>query len=199
MASIDFWFSIGSTYSYLTIMRLDAVERETGVAFTWRPFNVREMMIAQDNIPFAKKPAKAAYMWRDIERRLGKYGLEAKLPAPYPLDNLALANQVALVGMSEGWGKAYVIETYRRWFQLGQMAGNEPNLSDSIEAVGEDPARVLRLAESDAVVEDLAERTSDAAALGIFGVPSFVVDGELFWGDDRLDDALAWAREGRVV
>ena len=199
MKPIVFWFSIGSTYSYLTVMRLDEVARSTGTAFTWRPFNVRELMIAQDNIPFARKPVKAAYMWRDIERRLGKYGLTARLPAPYPLDNLALANQVALVGMAEGWGKAYVIETYRRWFQNGEMAGNEPNLSESIDAVGEDPDRVLRLAESDVTVEALAEATGEAAARGLFGVPCFDVDGELFWGDDRLDDAISWAREGRVA
>ncbi len=111
MQHIDFWFSIGSIYSCLTGMRLGDVARATGAAFTWRPFNVREMMIAQDNIPFAKKPAKTAYMWRDIARRAAKYGLAAQLPAPYPLDNLALANQVALVGMAEGWGAACVVET----------------------------------------------------------------------------------------
>ncbi len=199
MKQIDFWFSIGSTYTYLTVMRLDAVAQETGADFTWRPFNVREMMNAQDNIPFAKKPAKATYMWRDIERRCAKYGLAARLPVPYPLDNLALANQVALIGMSEGWGRVYVIETYRRWFQEGQMAGNEPNLSASLRAAGQDPDRVLPLAESRATVTALAEATDEAARLGLFGVPSFVVEGELFWGDDRLDDALSWAREGRVV
>ncbi|GKY88212.1 2-hydroxychromene-2-carboxylate isomerase [Sinisalibacter aestuarii] len=199
MTEIDFWFSIGSTYSYLTVMRLDEVAAREGITFNWRPFNVREMMIAQDNIPFAKKPAKAAYMWRDIGRRLGKYGLTAQLPAPYPLEDLALANQVALVGMAEGWGKAYVIEAYRRWFQQGQMAGSEPNLSQSIAAVGQDPARVLARAEADDTVEALAEATQDAAAAGLFGVPSFVVAGELFWGDDRLDDAIAWARAGRLA
>lgn len=199
MTPIDFWFSIGSTYSYLTIMRLDGVAAETGATFTWRPFNVRALMMAQDNIPFANKPAKAAYMWRDIERRLGKYGLHAELPAPYPLENLALANQVALVGMEEGWGKAYVIETYKRWFQRGQMPGSEPNLSDSLRAVGQVPDTVIARAESEATLAALEAATAEATELGLFGVPAFVVDGELFWGDDRLDDAISWAREGRVV
>ncbi|HHB80440.1 MAG TPA: 2-hydroxychromene-2-carboxylate isomerase [Aliiroseovarius sp.] len=199
MKPIDFWFSIGSTYSYLTVMRLDAVAAREGVTINWRVFNVREMMIAQDNTPFATKPAKAAYMWRDIERRLGKYGLNAQLPAPYPLENLALANQVALVGLEEGWGKAYVFETYRRWFQRGQMAGSEPNLSASLIAVDQDPERVMPLAESAATEAALAAATGEATSLGLFGVPSFVVDGELFWGDDRLEDAISWARLGRVI
>lgn len=59
---IEFWFSIGSTYSYLTVMRLAHVEMETGLSFRWRPFNVRAIMIEMDNIPFAKKPVNAAYM-----------------------------------------------------------------------------------------------------------------------------------------
>jgi 2-hydroxychromene-2-carboxylate isomerase len=66
---MDFWFSIGSTYSYLSVMRLDRVEQETGVVFNWRPFNVREIMLEMDNIPFRTKPLKLACMWRDIERR----------------------------------------------------------------------------------------------------------------------------------
>ena len=81
MKSIDFWFSIGSTYSYLTVMRLAGVERVTGVGFDWRPFSVRVIMREMDNVPFADKPAKSRYMWRDIGRRARKYGLEARLAA----------------------------------------------------------------------------------------------------------------------
>ena len=82
MAPIDFWFSIGSTYSYLTIARLAEVERATGIPFRWRPFSVRAIMIEMDNIPFAKKPLKAAYMWRDLERRASMHGLVANFPVP---------------------------------------------------------------------------------------------------------------------
>ncbi len=82
MKPIDFWFSIGSTYTYLSVMRLMNVEEETGISFEWRPFSVRAIMIKMDNIPFAKKPIKASYMWRDIERRARKYGLDATPPAP---------------------------------------------------------------------------------------------------------------------
>lgn len=138
-------------------------------------------------------------MWRDIARRAEAYGLTPMLPAPYPLDNLALANQVALVGMREGWGKAYVIETYRSWFEQGEPAGSEPNLSQSLAAVGQDPDRVIAQAESDEGIAALAAETAEAVRLGLFGVPAFVVEGELFWGDDRLDDAISWAREGRVI
>ena len=85
MATIDFWFSIGSTYSYLTVMRLPGVARATGHSFRWRPFNVRHVMVSQNNIPFKDKPEKTAYMWRDIQRRAAGYGLRPTVPAPYPL------------------------------------------------------------------------------------------------------------------
>ena len=198
MARIDFWFSTGSTYSYLSVMRLGQVAAETGIDFVWRLFNVRAIMVAQNNIPFANKPVKTAYMWRDIARRAGKYGLAPRLPAPYPISDLPLANQVALIGMREGWGSAYVRETYRLWFEEGEVAGAEPNLSRAIAAAGQEPEGVLARAAGEEAVAALAQETERAMALGIFGSPSFVVDGEVFWGDDRLDDAISWARDGRV-
>lgn len=191
---IDFWFSIGSTYSFLTVMRLPEVEATTGATFRWRPFNVRQVMIEMDNIPFAKKPVKAAYMWRDIERRAEMYGLKAKFPAPYPLAELERANRVAIVGAAEGWCEAYVRASYRRWFEDGQPAGSEPNLSASIAEAGADPAGAIARADAPEAVDGLLSATEEAKAAGIFGSPSFVVDGELFWGDDRLEDALAWRR-----
>ena len=193
MSGIDFWFSIGSTYSYLSVMRLPRVAAEAGISFAWRPFNVRAIMREMENIPFANKPVKAAYMWRDIERRAQRYGLAPKIPAPYPLPGLVLANQVAVAGAAEGWTEAYTRAAYRRWFDGGEPAGEEPNLSASLADAGQDPARVLDLARSEATARALAEATDEAMALGVFGSPSFVVAGEVFWGDDRLEDALLWA------
>jgi len=114
---IDFWFSIGSTYTYLSVMRLAEVEQTSGIAFRWQPFSVRQIMIEMDNIPFRTKPLKAAYMWRDIERRAAMYGLPARVPAPYPLAQWDVANRVAVLGAAEGWVADYARATYRRWFQ----------------------------------------------------------------------------------
>lgn len=199
MAAIDFWFSIGSTYSFLSVMRLPEVERETGIAFRWKPFNVREIMLEMDNRPFVNKPAKTAYMWRDLARRAELHGLTAKLPAPYPLEQLELANRVAVVGVREGWCADYAQATYRRWIGLGQPAGSSPNLEESLAEVGQDAERVLALARSQETGRALDETTAAAKALGIFGSPTFVVGRELFWGDDRLEDALSWHSRGRVT
>ncbi|MCF3595732.1 2-hydroxychromene-2-carboxylate isomerase [Rhodobacteraceae bacterium LMO-12] len=192
---IDFWFSIGSTYSYLTVMRLAEVEGTSGIRFRWRPFNVRHVMIEQNNIPFKDKPVKSAYMWRDIERRAKRYGLSPKSPAPYPLPGLVLANQIAIVGVEDGWVEDYVRATYRRWFENGEAAGEEPNLSASLKEIGCDPDEVLAAAQTQRTVDQLETATDEAMNLGVFGSPTFAVGQELFWGDDRLDDAIHWAKD----
>lgn len=196
MPTIDFWYSIGSTYSYLTVMRLAGVEARSGLSFRWRPMDVRSIMVAQNNIPFKYKPVKTAYMWRDIERRAARYGLNPRLPAPYPLPGLVLANLVATIGAEEGWIRDYTIATYRRWIEGGDPAGQEPNLSASLSEIGCDPETILLTAETEEVKRRLRAETEEARKKGIFGSPTFDVEGELFWGDDRLEDAVDWALNG---
>jgi 2-hydroxychromene-2-carboxylate isomerase len=189
---IDFWFTMGSTYSYLSVMRLTEVERQNDISFRWRPFHLLIILQEMKHIPFADKPAKSRYMWRDIERRAQMYGLPVKLPAPYPAKQSIKANLVALVGMDEGWGRDFVRTAYRRWMQEGQETGSEPNVSASLREIGQNPAHVLALADSASTNARLLAETEAAKALGIFGSPTFAVGGEIFWGDDRLDDALRW-------
>lgn len=198
MPAIDFWFTMGSTYSYLSVSRLAEVERASGARFNWRPFHLLVILQEMKHVPFADKPTKSAYMWRDIERRAAMYGLPVKVPAPYPAKQSGFANLVATVGMREGWGEAFVREAYRRWFTLGQETGSEPNLSESLRAVGQDAARVIALASGEEAKAALGAETNAARALGIFGSPTFAVGGELFWGDDRIEDAVSWARLGHV-
>lgn len=195
---IDFWFTMGSTYSFLTVMRLPEIERSTGIRFRWRPFHLLVILKKMNHMPFADKPAKSAYMWRDIGRRAALYGLKANLPAPYPLQDSMTANLVATAGMRGGWGQDFVRAAYVRWFELGQESGSEPNLSESLRDIGEDPQNSLKLAASGEANAALKAETAAAEALGIFGSPTFTVGRELFWGDDRLEDAVSWYRVGRV-
>ncbi len=139
-----------------------------------------------------------AYMWRDLERRAAMYGVSIRVPPPYPLRDSLMANRVAILGLREGWGKEFVRAAYRRWFQEGQESGSEPNLSESIKEAAQDPARVLALAHGDEIARMVESETKAAREQGIFGSPSFVAKGELFWGDDRLEDALNWHRHGAV-
>jgi 2-hydroxychromene-2-carboxylate isomerase len=189
-APIDFWFSIGSLYTYLSVMRIGSVG-DIHVRFRWRPFSVRAIMIEMDNIP-ARKPAKLAYAWRDVERRASMYGCGFPKRPPYPLKDFDLANRIAVVAAAEGWCDGYTRATYRLWFNEGHEAGSEPNVSMSLKEIGQDPARVLALANSEETGRAFEAATNEARSLGIFGAPTFVTGGEVFWGDDRLEDAVRW-------
>jgi len=194
MKEIEFWFSIGSTYTYLSVSRLIKVERKFEVSFSWQPFSVRKIMREMDNVPFPPtKQAKVDYMWRDIQRRARGYGFEASVPAPYPLKEFDLANRIAVLGMQEGWCSNYVQATYRRWFLEWLEPGSEPNVSESLREIGQDSERILELASGEETGEVYSCQTESAQSKGIFGSPSFIVDRELFWGDDRLEDAVSWA------
>jgi 2-hydroxychromene-2-carboxylate isomerase len=194
---IDVWFYIGSMYTFLTVMRIDRVEDTTDVRFRWRPFSVRTIMIEMDNRPLSK-PKKLEYMWRDLQRRAEMYGFAFEGKAPYPLQNGDLANRVAIVGAREGWCADYARATYRRWFIEKQEPGSEPNLSHALREIGQDPARVIALAENQDAHDAFKAATDEARALGLFGAPSFVTRGEVFWGDDRLEDAVTWHQRGTL-
>ena len=133
-------------------------------------------------------------MWRDIERRAAARGLNASLPAPYPVADAILANKVAQVAVDADWGRPWLKAAYRAWFEDGLSHGGEDNLNKSLAAVGQDPAAVIAEAETDAIHAKIVASTDEARNLGVFGAPSFTVDGELFWGDDRIDDAARWAK-----
>lgn len=193
MKTVEFWLSIGSPYTYLTVMRLTPVVAKTGLHVVWRPFSARQIMQEMAYHPYLDKPVRTAHMWTDIGRQARKIGLSPRLPAPFPILGYELANRVAIVAAEEGWVADYVPETYRRWFHHGQPAGQEPNLSKSLVALGQDPDRVIALAEGRSAGQAFEAATREARDRGVFDTPSFIVDNNIYYGDDRLADALRHA------
>ena len=194
MKKIAFWFSIGSTYTYLSVSRLARIEKEHQVSFEWNPFSVRKLMMEMNNIPFTppEKKVKSDYMWRDISRRAKNYNLNPKIPAPYPLKNFDLANQIAVYGINEGWCEEYVKLTYKYWFESGIEAGSEKCINKFSKEMNFNPHDLIENASSDTIIERYDAQTDKARELGIFGSPSFISNCEIFWGDDRLEDAINW-------
>lgn len=199
--SIDFWFTMGSTYTYLSVARLDGLAGAAGVPVRLRPFKTVGALTGATQLPFLEGTAKMRYMWRDIERRAAMHGLRPRLPVPYPAPSPPRANRVATLGMREGWGPAYVRAAYRLWFEHGIGTGGEENLRASLaECVGQgrDVDRILGAADGADVGRELDAATDEARRLGVFGSPTFAVGIELFWGDDHLEDAIRWARRGSL-
>ena len=197
MKEINFWFSIGSTYTYLTVNRLHDVEKKENLKFNWNPFSVRKIMMDMDNIPFTPpaKKIKSDYMWRDIERRAKFYGFEAKVPAPYPLKEFDLANQIAILGLDKGWGIDYVRLTYKKWFQEGKEPAIEPSISEICKELKMNKDDIISEAKTKLIEDKYLANTNSARENKIFGSPTFVVNNEIFWGDDRMEDAIKFFKK----
>ena len=196
MKEIDFYFSIGSTYTYLSVTRILDVEKEHQVKFNWKPFSVRAIMMEMNNIPFPKdKINKVNYMWRDIERRAEGYNFFAKTPVPYPLSEFDLANQIAILGLNEGWGKDYTRLTYKKWFQEGKEPAIEPSINEICKELGLNKDEILSKAKTKIIEDNYLTNTNSARKNKIFGSPSFIVNNEIFWGDDRMEDAIKWSKK----
>ena len=196
MGNIDFFFSIGSTYTYLSVTRILEVEKKSHVKFNWKPFSVRAIMKEMNNIPFPKdKLNKVNYMWRDIERRAERYGFFAKTPVPYPLSEFDLSNQIAVLGLNEGWGIDYVRLTYKKWFQEGKEPAIDPSITEVCKELNLDKDKIISDANSNKIIDSYHSNTDSARNNKIFGSPSFVVENEIFWGDDRMEDAISWSKK----
>ena len=187
------WLSIGSTYSYLTAMRIKKVVEEEDINLSIIPISIRQIMKSMDNIPFPpSKKTKVNYMWRDIERRASLYKVPVpNVPAPYPLKDFDRANLVGIVMNDKGLYLDYFKCTYEEWFLNGNEAGSKQNLELTLKKLGLDLQETIALA--DTMEERYIENTKQALDFGIFGVPSFSFSNEIFWGDDRLEDAIRLA------
>ena len=193
---IDFYFSIGSTYTYLAVTRILDVEKNHQVSFNWKPFSVRVIMREMNNIPFPKdKLNKVNYMWRDIERRAEGYGFFAKTPVPYPLSEFDLANQIAILGLDKSWGVDYVKLTYKKWFQEGKEPAIEPSISEVCKELKLNKDEIISEAKTKLIEDKYLANTNSARENKIFGSPSFVVKNEIFWGDDRMEDAIKFFKK----
>jgi 2-hydroxychromene-2-carboxylate isomerase len=190
---LEFWFEFASTYSYPAAMRVEDAARAAGVSFVWRPFLLGPVFGAQgwNDSPFNIYPVKGRYMWRDLERICAKLDVPFRRPSRFPRNGL-LAARVALLGADAPWGADFVRGIYRTNFADDRDIADQAVVSDVLDRVGADPRAVLEAAQSPDNKDRLRRQTEDAIGLGIFGAPTFVSRGELFWGNDRLEDALDW-------
>jgi 2-hydroxychromene-2-carboxylate isomerase len=194
-APLDFWFEFASTYSYPAAMRIRAQADAAGVPIRWRPFLLGPIFKSQgwDNSPFNIYDAKGRYMWRDLERICADIRVPFRKPDVFPQSGLVAA-RVALVGLDEGWGEAFIAAVYRAEFADGKLINDPAVIREILVGMKLDPKPIFDRTQSDAIKTKLRENTEEAQRLGIFGAPSLVVNGELFWGNDRLEQAIAFAK-----
>ena len=193
---IEFWYEFASTYSYPAAMRVERMAEAAGVRVEWKPFLLGPLFHAQQGLtdsPFNVFPVKGQYMWRDLARVCAEEGLPLNHPSQFPRNTL-LAARVAVAGLDDGWTADFSRKVYEANFVADQDISSPEVLAPLIEEVGASPAEVFEAAGSEAVKARLKDHVNQAKARGVFGSPSFITaDGELFWGNDRLEQALHWA------
>jgi 2-hydroxychromene-2-carboxylate isomerase len=201
MASAKFWYEFASTYSYPAALRVSSLAEERGVSIAWMPFLLGPIFAAQGwrDSPFNIYPAKGRYMWRDLERICDAMRVPFKRPEPFPQSSL-LAARVALA--LEGDQRSnFSRQVYIAEFGQGLAIADRGVLAALLTRCGADPEATLERAESDANKALLKAECSRAAEIGVVGAPCLVTeDGEVFWGNDRLEQGLDWAarRSARV-
>ncbi|HPN06574.1 MAG TPA: 2-hydroxychromene-2-carboxylate isomerase [Hyphomonadaceae bacterium] len=197
---LQFWFEFASTYSYPAVMRIDKAAAARGVEIEWRPFLLGPLFNAQQGLkdsPFNAVPVKGSYMWRDLERVCEKYSLPFRRPGRFPQNGLMAARITLSLPQTERAN--FVKAVYQANFVHDRDISDPQILHAAARRAGLDPLEVLAAMTSETIKEALKEETARAADLGIFGAPSFVTDtGELFWGNDRLEDALDWTVRGTL-
>jgi 2-hydroxychromene-2-carboxylate isomerase len=193
---ITFWFDFASTYSYIAAERLRA-RGAVPPAVAWRPFLLGPIFrgLGIEGSPNVATPQKAAYMWRDLERLAAKHGLDFQMPAPFPQHSV-LACRVATAHAAAPWLPDFACGVFRAEFARGRDIKAPATLAAVLADLGVDAAAALAAAEAEETKAALRAATDEAGARGLFGAPSFTVGDELFWGQDRLDDALTLAGVG---
>ena len=193
--SFEFWFEFASTYSYPAAMRVEREARAAGIAVAWRPFLLGPIFKAQgwSDSPFNLYPVKGAYMWRDLERTCDSLGLAFRRPSRFPRNGL-LAARVATAGRDEPWIGDFVRAVYQANFGRDREIAERETIASVLGELGLPADELLAASESAETKEKLRAATEEATRRGVFGVPTFFVGDELFWGNDRLEHAIAWAR-----
>ena len=194
MKNIEFWFDFGSNYSYLSMMRIEPLARAAGVEVRLKPFMLGPIFksLGWETSPFVLQEMKGRYVWRDMERQCRKYGLRWQRPSSFPRNGL-LAARIALAAETAPWLQAFCEPVMLANFADDREIGDAAVLAPILDGLGADSGAILHAAQADAVKLALRERSAAAQARGIFGAPTFFVGDEMFWGNDRLEDALALA------
>lgn len=189
---IEFWFDFASNYSYLSVMR---IRQLVPGGVVWRPFLLGPIFkdAGWNNSPFILQKDKGAYVWQDMPRQCAKYGLPWRQPSDFPRNSM-LAARVGILSENQPWMSDFCERVMLANFADDRDIASADCIAGILSALGQDADTILRDAQTDDNKARLRARTEQAKALHIFGAPTFMVGDAMFWGNDRLDDALAHAQ-----
>lgn len=196
-APIDFYFDFSSPYGYLASHRIDAIAARHVRTVTWRPILLGSIFKVIGVQPLVSVPLKGDYARRDFERSARLHGVPFRLPARFPSPSRPIAAAYyALLARDEARARAFARAAYAAYFVDGLAPDSAELAADLGASVGADRADLVREIASPEVNARLDAATEEARARGVFGSPFVVVDGEPFWGNDRLEMVERWVERG---
>ncbi|MEM9602293.1 MAG: 2-hydroxychromene-2-carboxylate isomerase [Pseudomonadota bacterium] len=196
---VEFWFDFGSTYSYPAALRVESLAAAAGVPVLWRPFVLGAVFKRQGlaTSPYKQHAEMERYMWRDVARVCSDLGVPFNRPRRFPQNGLLGARVVARCAEAP-WVSAFVRELFAANFEHDLDIALPDTVAHCLRCVGADAADVIDSATTEQAKLALRVQTDAAMALGVFGAPTLRVGDELFWGNDRLEQALRWAVDVRT-
>lgn len=195
--AIRFYFEFSSPYGYLAAQRIDAVVAAHGRSVDWRPFLLGVVFKHTGGEPLLNIPLKGDYARHDLARSARRMGVPFQLPDTFPFMAVAASRVFYwLKDRDPEAAKRLALALYHRAFGEGRDIASREAVAEVAAGQGIDRDAVLAAQQDPAVKARLKQETDDAIAAGVFGSPFFVVDGEPFWGHDRLADVAAWLDAG---
>ncbi len=190
---VTFFFDLGSPYAYLTAERVSGLFTDAGLEQPeWRPILLGALFQRFGRDSWGNGPEREAGM-AEVERRAAAYGLPpVTWPEPWP-GNMLFAMRAATFAKQTGRSVSFALAAFRQAFAAGRDLSEADNVLIAAAACELHPKALLKAVETKQVKGALREATEEAGDLGVTGVPSLVVDGEVFWGDDRVEEAVSAA------
>jgi 2-hydroxychromene-2-carboxylate isomerase len=188
-----FYFDLGSPYAYLAAERINPLFTDaTGMPPVWQPILLGGLFKRFDRSSWGEGPEREAGM-AEIERRAADRGMQPiRWPDPWP-GNMLFAMRVATYAKQAGRVVAFSLAAFRQAFAAGRDLSDPDSVLIAAAACELHPRAVAAAAERESIKRELREATDRAGDLGVRGVPSVLVGDDVFWGDDRLEDAAARA------
>ena len=196
-APIDFYFEFSSPYGYIASQVVDEFEGRVGRPVTWRPMLLGPVFKLTGQAPLIDIPMKGAYSKHDFSRSARLHKVPYKHPETFPIGTVAACRAFYWVADRDpAQARKLAKALYKAYFVEGVDIGAPAAVLEVAKSAGVDTAQ-LAAALEDPAVKDRAKREVDAAiAAGVFGSPFFIVDGEPFWGVDRLPMLEQWVKSG---
>ncbi len=194
---IDFYFDFSSPYGYFASGKIDDIAASHGRTVTWRPILLGAVFKITGGQPLPTIPLKGSYAKHDLERTARLFKVPFRLPTKFPVAGQAPSRAFYWVGDRDpGLAKKLAHALYHAYFAEDRDISN-PEVTGNVAAkLGVDKSGLLQALDDPAVKERLRIEVDAAIERGVFGSPYIVIDGEPFWGSDRLDQVDRWLATG---